>query len=178
MNLKPNHNVPEATTATKTDTPLRDIPQSIQVVPQQVLEDRNVRTITEAVETVSGVADAGTLFGGNGGGARIIRGFQQDGNFRNGYRDNFDFYTLSPIGTIEQVEVLKGPASVLFGALEPGGIVNTLTKQPLNEPFYDLEFEVGNYSFYQPSIDLSGPLNADKTVYRFIAGYQHAGNIQ
>ena len=88
------YSVPNASTATKTDTPLRDIPQSIQVVPQQVLEDRNVRTITEAVETVSGVADAGTLFGGNGGGARIIRGFQQDGNFRNGFRDNFDFYTL------------------------------------------------------------------------------------
>lgn len=68
--------VPNASTATKTDTPLRDIPQSIQVVPQQVLEDRNVTTLTEAVETVSGVVDGGDIFGAPGG-ARIIRGFSQ-----------------------------------------------------------------------------------------------------
>lgn len=170
------YSVPNASTATRTDTPIRDIPQSIQVVPQQVLEDRNVRIINEAVETVSGVANGEDNFGASGG-ARIIRGFQQDGNFRNGYRDG-DVYTLTPIGTIEQVEVLKGPALVLFGAIEPGGIVNVTTKQPLSEPYYNLAFEAGNYELYQPSIDLSRPLNTDKTVlYRFIASYQSAGSF-
>jgi iron complex outermembrane recepter protein len=171
------YRVPNASTATRTDTPIRDIPQSIQVVPQQVLEDRKVRTLAESVETVSGVVD-GIAFESAISGSRIIRGFSQSatdgGNtfFRNGSRD-LDIRGLSAIGTIEQVEVLKGPASVLFGAVEPGGIINTITKQPLSNPYYKLEFEAGNYSYYQPIIDLSSPLNSDKSVlYRFIAGYQ------
>ncbi|MFQ4146588.1 TonB-dependent siderophore receptor [Chlorogloeopsis sp. ULAP02] len=176
------YNVPNASTATRTDTPIRDIPQSIQVVPQQVLEDRNVRTVTEALETVSGVASGARIYGGAPITFKIIRGFDQAGsgtvNFRNGLPDG-DFYTLTPIGTIERVEVLKGPASVLFGAGEPGGIVNTVTKQPLSEPYYRLGFEAGNYGFYQPSIDLSGPLDTDKKVlYRFIASYQGSSDFQ
>ncbi|WP_257236767.1 TonB-dependent receptor plug domain-containing protein [Nostoc sp. 'Peltigera malacea cyanobiont' DB3992] len=88
---------------------MRDIPQSIQVVPRQVLEDRKVRSVNEAVETVSGVVDGGSNFGAPSGG-RVIRGFVQNGNFRNGYRDTNDSFSLTGIGTIEQVEVLKGPA--------------------------------------------------------------------
>jgi len=174
------YNPSEAFTATRTDTPLRDIPQSIQVVPQQVLEDRNVRTVTEAVETVSGVVDGANNFGAPTG-ARIIRGFNQGtegGNFRNGNRDA-DFYGLTGSETIERVEVLRGPASVLFGAVEPGGIINVITRQPLNEPYYNLEFEAGNLGFYQPGIDLSGPLTPDDSVlYRFIASYQGAESFQ
>jgi iron complex outermembrane recepter protein len=174
-----SYRVPNASTATRTDTPLRDIPQSIQVVPQEVLRDRNVRGLTEAVETVSSVVDSGDVYGSSAS-ARTIRGFTSDGNFRNGYRDAPNTYILSsPIGTVEQVEVLKGPASVLFGALEPGGIVNVTTKQPLSEPYYNLGFEVGNRGFYQPSIDLSGPLTDDRSaLYRFIASYQGAGGFQ
>ncbi len=171
------YRVPNASTATRTDTPLRDIPQSIQVVPRQVLEDRNVRTLTEAVETVSGVVDAPDFLGAPAA-RRIIRGFEQPGNFRNGYRD-VDAYGLTGVGTIEQVEVLKGPASVLFGAVEPGGIVNIVTRQPLSTPYYNLAFEAGNRNFYQPSIDFSGPLNTDKTLlYRFIASYQGSDSFQ
>jgi iron complex outermembrane recepter protein len=177
------YNPSEASTATRTDTPLRDIPQSITVVPRQVLEDRNVRTITEAVETVSGVVQGESFFGVQGVSNLIIRGFSQDfggesSTFRNGARDG-GFAAVRPIGTIEQVEVLRGPASVLFGALEPGGIVNVITRQPLSEPYYNLAVEVGNYDFYQPTIDLSAPLVQDDTLlYRFIASYQSAGSYQ
>ncbi|MBW4643108.1 MAG: TonB-dependent siderophore receptor [Goleter apudmare HA4340-LM2] len=168
------YRVPNASTATKTDTPLRDIPQSIQVVPQQVLRDRNIRGITEAVETVSGVVEGADSI------TRFIRGFSTDNvgsasQLRNGYRIGNSQNGLipeEPTVAIEQVDILKGPGSVLFGALEPGGTINTITKKPLREPFYQLAFEAGNYGFYQPSIDLSGPLTADKTVlYRFIAAY-------
>ena len=170
------YQVPNASTATKTDTPLRDIPQSIQVVPQQVLRDRNVKTPNQAVETVSGVADGGD--NGTPGGSRIIRGFTQAGNFRNGFRD-VDFFGLTGVGTIEQVEVLKGPASVLYGAAEPGGIVNIVTKQPLSQPFYNLAFEAGNFGYYQPSIDFTGPLDRNKTaLYRLIVGYQSSDGFQ
>ncbi|MBW4551776.1 MAG: TonB-dependent siderophore receptor [Aphanocapsa sp. GSE-SYN-MK-11-07L] len=170
--------VPDTSTATKTDTPIRDIPASIQIVPQQVIRDRNVRSVTEAVETVSGVVDAGE------GTVRIIRGFYQGAgtatSLRNGYRvgTNYSLLQEEPIVTIEQVEVLKGPGSVLFGALEPGGVINTITKKPLREPYYKLGFDAGNYGFYQPSIDLSGSLTADRTVlYRFITAYKSANSF-
>ncbi|MEG3849328.1 TonB-dependent siderophore receptor [Microcoleus sp. herbarium19] len=173
------YNPSRASTATRTDTPLRDIPASIQAVPQEVLRDRNIRSLTEAVETVSGVIDNGDLYGSSAS-SRTIRGFQQSGNFRNGYRDAPNTYILSsPIGVVEQVEVLKGPASVLFGNIEPGGIVNVTTKQPLREPAYTFAFEAGNRNFYQPSIDFTGPLTTDKSLlYRFIANYQTAGGFQ
>lgn len=171
------YNPSSASTATRTDTPLRDIPQSIQVVPRQVLEDRNVRSLFEAVETVSGVVD-GADYNGSPAQNFIIRGFSQGGNFRNGYRD-VGQYALTGVGTIEQVEVLRGPASVLFGAVEPGGIINVITRQPLSEPYYNLSFEAGNRELYQPSVDLSGPLTTDDTVlYRFIANYQSSNGFQ
>lgn len=177
------YNPSSATTATRTDTPLRNIPQSITVVPRQVLEDRNVRTVNEGVETVSSVARGNRSYGNvpitN---TRIIRGFVQSdsgvSNFRNGLPDS-DFYSLAPITTVERIEVLRGPASVLFGAGEPGGIVNVITRQPLDEPTYTLAFEAGNAGLYQPSIDLSGPLTDDDTVlYRLIGSYQGSGDFQ
>ena len=173
------YNPSAATTATRTDTPLRDIPQSIQVAPQQVLEDRNVRTLNQALETVSSVS-AGERFAGAPIENRLIRGFgqPQEGNFRNGLPDN-DFFSLTPLETVERVEVLKGPSSVLFGSFSPGGIVNVITRQPLDEPYYNAQFETGNYNFYQPSLDLSGPLTDDDTLlYRFIVSYQTSDNIQ
>jgi iron complex outermembrane recepter protein len=172
------YNVPNASTATRTDTPIRDIPQSIQVVPQEVLRDRNVRNLTEVAETVSGVLDGGTNYG-QPGGSFVIRGFPlSSGALRNGFRD-YDSYSATSIGTIEQIEVLKGPASVLFSAQEPGGIINTVTKKPLSTPYYNIGFEASNYGFYQPSIDFSGPLTTNRNVlYRFIASYRSAGSYQ
>lgn len=173
------YNPSNASTATLTDTPLQDIPQSIQVVPQQVIEDRNVRTVIEAVETVSGVLDGSNNYGAPGG-SNVIRGFVafNSGTLRNGFRD-YDYYSVSSIPTIERIEVLKGPASVLFGAQEPGGVINVITRQPLDEPYYNLAFEAGNYDFYQPTVDLSGPLTTDDSLlYRLIASYQDAGSYQ
>lgn len=164
------YNPSSASTATRTDTPLRDIPQSIQVVPQQVLEDRNVQTVNQAIETVSGVIDGGdTVF-------RIFRGFStlETSQLRDGYRLGSSYLVVpeESIASVERVEVLKGPGSVLFGALDPGGVINTVTKKPLDEPFYELSFEAGNRGFLQPGIDLSGPLTDDGTaLYRFIAEY-------
>jgi iron complex outermembrane recepter protein len=161
-----------ATTATRTDTPLRDIPQSIQVIPRQVIEDQRVNRVSEALRNVSGVqTDDG--FGGTLDRANI-RGFQADTFLVNGFR----LRTFSAGGAtspllIDRVEVLKGPASVLFGNLEPGGVVNVITERPLPFAQYILEGSVGSYGFLQPAIDLTGPLNQDGTVlYRLNVLYE------
>jgi iron complex outermembrane receptor protein len=160
----------DATTATRTDTPLRDIPQSIQVVPQQVLEDQQVIQLEDAVRNVSGVT-SGNTFGGTQDGGFVIRGFPSfDLYLRNGFRDNAQ--GIREFANIERIEVLKGPASVLYGNLEPGGVINFITESPLSDPYYSAELELGNYGFVRPTIDFSGPLNDDGTLlYRLNAAY-------
>jgi len=162
----------DASTATRTDTPLRDIPQSIQVVPQQVLEDQQVGSVSEALRNVSGV-NTDDSFGGSLD--RInIRGFQSDVFLENGFRrGSFNSTGLADIELIERLEVLKGPASVLYGNIEPGGVVNVITERPLSIPEYTLEGTVGSFGLLRPSIDLTGPLDANgRILYRLNALYE------
>ncbi|MEM7061871.1 MAG: TonB-dependent receptor [Cyanobacteria bacterium P01_B01_bin.77] len=164
-----------ATTATRTDTPLRDIPQSIQVIPQQVLEDQQIIRLGDALRNVSGIQDTFTIGGGND--AFQIRGFEEGSFLRDGLQD--PVLTIRETANIERIEVLKGPASVLFGAIEPGGVVNLVTKQPLSEPFYQVEFQAGSFGLVRPSIDLSGPLTEDgKLLYRLNGAYERSDGFR
>ncbi|NJM68599.1 MAG: TonB-dependent siderophore receptor, partial [Acaryochloris sp. RU_4_1] len=106
-----------------------------------------------------------------------IRGFDtESASLRNGFRVNGP--EIAP-SNIERIEVLKGPASVLYGQFEPGGVVNFVTKQPLSEPFYAASFTAGSFSFYEPSVDISGPLTGDKKLlYRLTAAYQNSGSFR
>ena len=171
------YRAPNSSVGTRTDTPLRDLPASVQVIPQQVLEDQRIERLQDALQNVSGVTQSFN-YNGTPAGGFIIRGFNQAGNFRNGLRDN-GFFSFPDFANIERVEVLKGPASVLFGQVEPGGIVNLVTKQPLSEPYYSVGFAAGNYNFYRPTFDISGPLNAERTVlYRLNVAYQNSESFR
>ncbi|GAB4372110.1 MAG: TonB-dependent siderophore receptor [Elainellaceae cyanobacterium] len=165
----------EATSATRTDTPLRDVPRTIQVIPEQVLEDQAITRVTDAVQNVSGVVQdggfAGTIDQLN------IRGFFTDSVFIDGFRSNGSGF--SETANIERIEVLRGPASVLFGNVQPGGVINLVTEQPLEDPFYELEFQAGNYEFIRPTIDLTGPLNDERTIlYRLNAAYEYSDGFR
>ncbi|MEH2253264.1 TonB-dependent receptor plug domain-containing protein [Nostoc sp.] len=166
------YTVPQASTATRTDTPLRDIPQSIQVIPQQVIKDQGITRIVDATRNVSGVAAVSGY--GNTFGDVNIRGFS-GGTLVDGFNG------LLPANgaNIEQVEVLKGPASVLYGQLQPGGIVNYVTKKPLSTPYYSASFTAGSFDYYNPAIDLSGPLTTDKRLlYRLNVSYENSGSYR
>ncbi|MEH2252550.1 TonB-dependent siderophore receptor [Nostoc sp.] len=168
------YRVPDASTATKTDTPLRDIPQSIQVIPRQIIDDQKTIRLRDILQNVSGVTPGA---GYQNSFDRVrIRGFTQEITFRDGIRDNF---ASTDFANVERVEVLKGPASVLFGETEPGGIVNIVTKQPLSDPYYNVDLSAGNYAFYRSALDLSGPLNVDKTLlYRLNIAYENTGSFR
>lgn len=169
------YNPSNATTATRTDTPLRDIPQSIQVVPQQVIEDQQAQNLTDVTRNVSGVTQ-GDSFSGTLD-RFIIRGFSTDVFLRDGFRDSTQ--RVRETANLERVEVLKGPASVLFGTLEPGGIINLVTKKPLSDPLYSAEVTVGSFGFVEPKLDLGGPLNESETVlYRLNALYESGGDFR
>ena len=168
--------VPEATTATRTDTPILDSSQSIQVIPQQVLEDQQVIRLDEALRNVSGVT-----FGGTNLGRSLefsIRGFDEAPIIRNGFRQ-FGGDIVPETANLERIEVLKGSASVLFGEIEPGGLINLVTKKPTAEPFYNIEAQFGNRNFISPGIDFSAPLTEDgKVRYRLNALYRSSDDIQ
>ena len=167
-----DYRVPNASTATRTDTPVLDIPASIQVIPQQVLEDQQVTRLDEALSNVSGVTFGGTFV--NTSLNFNIRGFDAP-TLRNGFRDFGGFTGVSPtITNLERVEVLKGPASILYGEVQPGGLINLVTEQPLSEPTYELAARVGNRGVFQPQVDLSGPITPDqRLLYRLNASYFH-----
>lgn len=168
-----DYSLPNATTATKTDTPIMETPMSIKVVPQQVLKDQQVITLDQALKNVSNVV--------SGAGADrqfFIRGF----DLYNYYRDGFPFvnnwFHTEELANIDRVEVLKGPGSILYGRAEPGGIINFVTKQPLDTPYYSIRQQFGSYNHYRTDIDATGPLTANKDLaYRVNFTYQTNDSI-
>lgn len=168
-----DYNRSNATTATKTDTPIMETPVSVQVLPQQVLKDQQVVRLNRAVENVSGVY-RGSFGGDLGVDHFIIRGFQSDNIYRNGVPyESSSFISNEESANIERVEVLKGPASILYGRAEPGGIVNMVTKQPLATPYYSLGQQFGSFDYYRTTADATGPINNDKSLlYRFNAAFE------
>lgn len=171
----PDYAVPTVSTATKTDTPLLDLPLSIQAVSQQVMEDQQAIRLEDALKNVSGVQrdfGYGALYD-----FFIIRGFPSTSSYhRNGVR------TLPQsveTANLERLEVLKGPASVLYGRIEPGGFVNATTKQPQDKPSYALQQQFGSFDLYRTTLDATGPVTADRSLrYRFDLAYLSSGSFR
>ena len=146
-------------TATRTDTPILETPASIQVVPEQVFKDQASLRLRDVYHNISGVVPGFT--GGNVATTEqpIIRGFEEVRIFRNGFR----LQSLAPVelANVERIEVLKGPASVVYGLGEPGGLLNIVTKRPVNDTFAILEQEIGSYDLYRTTLDANAPLTED-----------------
>jgi len=170
------YRVPNTTTGSRTDTPLRDLPFSVQVVPEELIQDRRVESVNEALRTVAGVTPDNPSYSPFEG--VTIRGFTGRNIIRNGLRDDTNITNRIAIPNIQQIEVLKGPAGALFSQGGPGGTVNIVTKKPLPIPRYTIEGTFGNFDTYAGSVDLTGPLNESKTVlYRFIAAASSTGTF-
>lgn len=156
---------PVSTTASKLDTvPAHETPFAAQFVPVRVIEDQQARSISEALKNVSGVS---TQVGfGDLMSRQRIRGFVPPSQLKNGFRQSL-LSTLSDLANVERIEVLKGPASALYGPFEPGGVVNLLTKSPLDQPYRHLELSLGSFNRYRATADLSGPVDANRRwLYR------------
>jgi iron complex outermembrane recepter protein len=167
---------PDSSLGTRTNTPVLNVPQAIQAVPKQVLEDRGVRSVPEALRNVSGV-QSGRVAPDAGAFSPVIRGFQSENILRNGLREESARFSTDTIN-IERIEVLKGPASVLFGQGDLGGTVNLVTKQPLNQPYLGLSYQVGQFGVHRPAIDASGPLDKNGLAYRLNLGFNWADSFK
>ncbi|BBK37174.1 ligand-gated channel [Allostella sp. ATCC 35155] len=169
-----------ATTATKTATPLIETPQSISVVGSEEMAARNARTVADALSYTAGVR-SGTMGVGNGygGDSTTIRGFGGNGTAGPSFNEYIDGMRLGGTGYLssafdphlfERIEVIKGPASVLYGESTPGGLVNMVGKRPTDTPLREVAIQAGSYGRIQGSFDLGGRLDREGTVLYRLAG--------
>jgi len=167
-----NYRATDALTGTKTGAALRDLPLSINVVARELIEDRRLTSLSESLDNIPGVSRK-TGYGGTPNFRAQIRGFDSSSlTFRNGFRD-YGFYTLRDTANVERFEVLKGPASVLYGALQPGGVTHTLTKRALPTGFNRASLVVASDEFYRAELDSGGPLG-QRVSYRLNLAYEDA----
>lgn len=156
-----------AATGLRINAPLLETPVSIQVVPSELIQDQAAQNLMDALRNVSGVVDA------DWGIAYVIRGFNSsDYVFRDGVRFVNVTFSQADMSNIEQVEVAKGPGAVLYGRLEPGGMINYITKKPMAEAHYGFEQEIGTFGHSWTKLDATGPLDAARTLlYRLNLSY-------
>jgi iron complex outermembrane receptor protein len=160
----------QAATATRTNQSLMDVAQSVQVIGPTLLEDLHVRNLDDAMSMVSGIAQAPTRAGTQD--AFVRRGFtgnSSTGLLRDGVRSiqarNFS-------ATTDRIEVLKGPASTLYGIQEPGGVINVVSKVPLAHAYTDLQVDTDEAGGYGLQFDHTGPIKGTDWSYRLIGSLE------
>lgn len=157
--------------ATKIAIKNKELPQALSTVTKELIADRGAFQLADAVKIASGVSPSSFYNQFN------IRGISQneEGQIINGMRTR-QFYFLQPLTTnVERVEVLKGPASVTFSSVDPGGSINMVTKKPLAETRREVSLSAGSFSTVRGALDFTGPLNESKTLlYRINGAYQEA----
>ncbi|QIO34009.1 TonB-dependent siderophore receptor [Bradyrhizobium sp. 1(2017)] len=163
----------QSATGTKTDTPILETPQSITVVPRQQIELQGAQSIGEAIRYTSGTQ--GQLYGA----ASVfdtevrVRGFIAP-RYLDGLRLPYDTTIqfaqprTEPYG-LERIEILKGPASGIYGQASPGGILNMVSKRPTIEQRGEVEVQTGSFDRIQGAFDVSGPIDKNREfLYRIV----------
>lgn len=163
----------------KTDTPIKETPYTINVVDRELLDLRQPRNFVEALRTTPGISQSSPRISTQNTRSRGFSIRQAGGEFRNGLR-HFENSNLAPeLTNVERFELVKGPASVLYGIGGLGGTLNVVTKIPAAEPRYEVELSAGSYGFYRGSVDLNVPLSADGSwTARLNAHRERTGSFQ
>jgi len=149
--------------ASGTNAPILDTPKAVSVVTEAVIEDQGNRELDDVlrnVPSVGRIANEGNVGGQND---ITLRGFQTDRIFKNGFRiDN----TGGPfdLANVARVEVVRGPASILYGAVSPGGIINAITRRPQPEPSLSLSVEGDEFGRSASTFNATGPVTADGSL--------------
>jgi iron complex outermembrane receptor protein len=166
--------------ATRTDLPVLETPQSIQVISQQIMKDRQAFTLNDITPLMTGVK------ANNAMGGFTLRGFTgynpNDASFTtfNGIRGTLYLWSQQPLlYNIENVEILRGPASVLFSEGSPGGVINFVTKKPQAEKRFEFTAAYGSWNAARFSADATGALTKNRRLlYRAIAGYDRTNSFR
>ena len=161
--------------AARSGIKVMDLPQSVQVVGSEVIEQQQAIRLSEVVKNLNGV-----YVGSARGGAQesfFSRGYDMSANnmFKNGFRYNAG--SIPEVSSLEKVEFLKGGSALLYGNVAPGGIMNLVTKTPKFTSGGEVSMQMGSYSYYKPSVDFYGPLNKS-IAYRFTGSYENSESFR
>ncbi|MGH6834040.1 MAG: TonB-dependent siderophore receptor [Methylocella sp.] len=163
---------------TKIDVPTFDLPVAVATVPEQVIQDQNAFNIEDALQNVSGVRSYNNTQADQ---TNNIRGFDTFNTFRDGLLIKGTVVSVAiDTANLQRIDVLKGPASFLFGRADPGGIINLVTKKPLDAPYYSVEQQAGSFNLLRTVWDLTGPvqvLDDGAVSYRFSGSYTKGGQF-
>ncbi len=177
-----SYSVNNAATSTKGDTPVIETPQAISVVTQKLLRDQKPISLNEALRYTPGVRAEPFGFETRFANLRI-RGF--NANTTGLFQDGLQFrnpgfaigYYLEPYSA-ERIEIPRGPASVLYGQGNPGGIINFVSKKPTQKPLHEVMFEPGNFDYYQAKFDVSDKVGGNEKVKYRLTGLFRDANTQ
>ena len=164
---------PRTTSATKTDAPLRDIPQSVSVVSRELIADQAMRTMADVVRYIPGITmgqgeghrDTPTIRGNSSTADFFVDGFRDDAQY---YRDPYN---------VERVEALKGANAMIFGRGGGGGVINRVTKDAGFAPVHSLSLEGGSFDHRRGSID-AGQALTPNVAARVNGMYEHSGGFR
>ena len=159
--------------ATKLDVPLRDVPQSVQIVDKELIRAQGAVDMKDVLRNVSGVA----LSQGEGRRDQFyIRGFDATRDtLLDGMRD--DSLYFRDLGNVERIEVLKGPAAVLYGRGSAGGVINRVTKKPVKTPVREVTLSGGSENFRRLDLDLGGAAG-EQAAFRLTGAYEAGDNYR
>ncbi|MEM6321535.1 MAG: TonB-dependent receptor, partial [Bacteroidota bacterium] len=159
--------------ATKVATLLKDVPQAISYVTKEVMEDRQAYRVNDVVKNISGVNQFSFY------NDYTIRGFRSQQELINGLRVIGLFVPQILTANLERVEIIKGPASAVFGNASPGGTMNRVTKKPLASERKAINFTTGSFNTLRSTLDFTGPLNDEGTLlYRLNLGYEDSDDFR
>jgi len=161
--------------AARSGIKVMDLPQSVQIIGNEIIEQQQAIRLSEVVKNLNGV-----YVGSARGGAQesfFSRGYDMSANnmFKNGFRYNAG--SIPEVSSLEKVEFLKGGSALLYGNVAPGGIMNLVTKTPKFTSGGEVSMQIGSYSFYKPSVDFYGPLNKS-IAYRFTGSYENSESFR
>ena len=153
--------------ATRTDSAVHDTPQSISIVTRDALEDTGATRLTDALDYAGGVG-RGNNFGGQGLTGYTVRGFTSGEFYRNGFPVNRGYPNAPDAYNIERVEVLRGPASTLYGRNDPGGTFNVVSKQPQAKSHLAVGSQLDDQGMQRGTLDATGALDEEQRLtYRW-----------
>jgi catecholate siderophore receptor len=155
--------------ATRTDTPLRDVPQSITVITREMIRDQTMQNMQDVVRYVPGV---GISQGEGNRDNLVFRGSNTSGDFYvDGLRDDVQYFR--DLYNIDRVDVLKGSNGMIFGRGGSGGVINRVTKEAGWTPVTEIALQYGSYTHKRAAIDLGRAIN-DVAAFRLNAMYEHS----
>jgi iron complex outermembrane receptor protein len=171
-----------STAATKTDTPVLETPQSISTVGRDEMDDRNVKTVAEAMRYTAGVTVDSYGVDPRGFDTIKIRGFDSvaTGSFRDGLRNDGNFfalYTTEAYG-IERVDMMRGPSGALYGQAEAGGVIDRTTKRPRADMTQEVRVEGGSWERLQGAFDIGGAATEDESLLFRLTGVARSSHTE